>query len=187
MKAKKFVGPTKKMADALEAEGLHVDWPLFIEDEGDLAIEGFYYTGVNDYEKCVTIDLRDKVGIDSKSGVDNAISYELREAYEAYDIDEEMRLNLGANGAPDAAELLDDFQEAEKCLERFADVADAVASGRPIPKKEDEAEITIKGKDAKKIVELLDNLRSLIKANTGDDMPAAECMIDMLRNKIKEV
>ena len=194
MKTKKikFAGPSKKMAEALENEGLHVEWPKTVKDESDLAVEGTFLTGCN-WEKLVTIDFRHTVGIESKSGVDNAIAYELREAYENFNIDEEMQLNLQgsasereARGVPDAARLLEDMQEQEKCLKRFAEVADAVASGIPIPSKSDEAEITIRGKDAKKIVELLDNLRSLIKANTGDDMPAADCMIDMLRNKIKE-
>jgi len=184
----KFAGPTKKMAEALENEGLHVTWPKAIEDEEDLAIEATYYTGINDYEKCVTIDLRDKVGIGSKAGVDNAIAYELREAYEAYDIDENMRINLGGRGAPGAADLLADLQEAEKCLERFADVADAVASGSPIPKKEDEAEITIRGKDAKRVCDILEKIAYFHGSGpwNNEEKAFAKMIGDELRNKIKE-
>lgn len=188
MKAKKFVGPTKKMMDALENEGLHITWPKVIEDEGDLAIEATYYTGANDYEKIVTIDLRDALSIDTKSGVDNAIAYELREAYEAYDIDDEMISILGGRGAPGAADLLEDLQEAEKCLERFADVAYAVASGRPIPKKEDEAEITIRGKDAKRVCDLLEKIAYFHGSGpwNNEEKAFAKMIGDELRNKIKE-
>ena len=191
----KFAGPTKKMAEALENEGLHVTWPKAIEDEEDLAIEATYYTGINDYEKCVTIDLRDKVGIGSKAGVDNAIAYELREAYEAYDVNEELALNLQgsaaereARGVPEAADLLADLQEAEKCLERFADVADAVASGSPIPKKEDEAEITIRGKDAKRVCDLLEKIAYFHGSGpwNNEEKAFAKMIGDELRNKIKE-
>ena len=136
-KAKKFIGPSKKMAEALEAEGLYVTWPSVIKNEGDLAIEGSFTTGEG-WEKLVTIDLRDKLALGTKTDVDNAISYELTEAYEAFDVDEELKLNIGANGAPDAERLLEDMKEQEACLKRFSDVADAVAGGRPIPPKEDE-------------------------------------------------
>ena len=140
-KAKKFIGPSKRMAEALEAEGLYVKWPSVIKGEEDLAIEGTFTTGEG-WEKLVTIDLRDKLALGTKAGVDNAISYELTEAYEAFDVDEELKLNLGANGAPDAERLLEDMKEQEKCLKRFSDVADAVASGRPLPVAEDEGMVT---------------------------------------------
>lgn len=140
-KAKKFIGPSKKMAEALEAEGLYVTWPSVIKSEGDLVIEGSFTTGEG-WEKLVTIDLRDKLALGTKTDVDNAISYELTEAYEAFDVDEELKLNLGANGAPDAERLLEDMKEQEKCLKRFSDVADAVASGRPLPVAEDDGMVT---------------------------------------------
>ena len=143
-KAKKFIGPSKRMAEALEAEGLYVTWPSVIKDEGDLAIEGTFTTGEG-WEKLVTIDLRDKLALGTKNGIDNAISYELTKAYEEFDVDEELKLNMEgteeerrARGVPDAARLLEDMKEQEACLKRFSDVADAVAGGRPIPPKEDE-------------------------------------------------
>ena len=190
----KFVGPSKKMAEALENEGLYVKWPKTVKDEGDLAIEGSFYTGC-DWEKLVTIDLRDKVGIASKSGVDNAIAYELREAYENFDIDEEMQLNLQgsasereARGVPDAARLLEDMQEQEKMLKRFAEVADAVAEGREIPAKEDSVEVSISGKDAKRVADLLETIANFnwVNTPTDGDKAFARMICDELRNKIKE-
>lgn len=190
----KFAGPSKKMAEALENEGLYVKWPKTVKDESDLAIEGTFYTGC-DWEKLVTIDLRDKVGIASKSGVDNAIAYELREAYMNFDIDEEMQLNLEgsasereARGVPDAARLLEDMQEQEKLLERFAEVADAVAEGRTIPAKGDNEEITIEGKDAKRVADILEKIAYWKKSGpwNHEEQAFAKMIVDELRNKIKE-
>jgi hypothetical protein len=144
----KFAGPSKKMMDALENEGLYVDWPKKIESEGDLAIEGTFYTGC-DWEKIVTIDLRDEKDRDlsKKSEVDAAISRQLDEAYGAFDVDEEMKLNMegseeerAARGVPDAERLLADMKEQEERLRRFSIVADAVYRGKPVPKEEDPTE-----------------------------------------------
>ena len=190
----KFAGPSKKMAEALENEGLHVEWPKTVKDEGDLAVEGLFHTGC-DWEKIVTIDLRDKVALGSKEGVDNAIAYELREAYENFDIDEEMQLNLQgsaaereARGVPDAARLLEDMQEQEKRLERFADVAEAVAEGREIPAEEDSVEVSISGKDAKRVADLLETIANFNWTNTptNGDKAFARMICDELRNKVKE-
>jgi hypothetical protein len=137
----KFAGPSKKMADALENEGLYVDWPKKIESESDLAIEGTFYTGC-DWQKLVLIDLRDETDRDlsKKSEVDAAISSQLDEAYVAFNIDEEWKLNMegteeerAARGVPDAERLLEDMKEQEERLRRFSIVADAVYSGNPIP------------------------------------------------------
>lgn len=182
------------MMDALENEGLYITWPKAVKEEGDLAIEGTFYTGC-DWEKVVTIDLRNKVGIESKSGVDNAIAYELREAYENFDIDEEMSLNLQvsaserkARGVPDAPRLLEDVQEQEKMLERFADVADAVAEGRKIPAKEDSAEITISGQEAKRVADILEKIAYWKKSGPWnyEEQAFAKMIADELRYKIKE-
>ena len=117
------------------------------------------------------------------------------EAYEAYDVNEELALNLQgsaaereARGVPEAADLLADLQEAEKCLERFADVADAVASGRPIPKQENEAEITIRGKDAKRVCDLLEKIAYFHGSGpwNNEEKAFAKMIGDELRNKIKE-
>ena len=190
----KFAGPSKKMAEALENEGLFVKWPKIVKDESDLAIEGTFYTGC-DWEKIVTIDMRDKVAIGSKEGVDNAIAYELREAFENFDIDEEMNLNLQgsasereARGVPDAARLLEDMQEQEKMLKRFAEVAEAVAEGREIPAEEDSVEVSISGKDAKRVADILEKVANYTFTDvfTHEENAFAKMIADELRNKIKE-
>ena len=161
MKIKKFIGPTKKMKDALKAEGLDIKWPDKISVEEDLAIEGFYYTGC-DWEKIVIIDLRDK-DLSSKEKVDFEVYTQLREAYENYDVNEEMHLNMQgtqeereSRGVPDADILLEDLREAENRLKRFYDVACAVAYDRPIPQDERHCKnITITLEEAKNIARLM--------------------------------
>lgn len=140
----KFAGPSKTMRDALEAEGLSVDWDKNLEDIHDLIFEGTYYTG-DDWEKCVIIDLRDEGDLSTKFNVDAAISNQLDEAYEDFSIDEEMKMYLqgtararAERGVPSAERLLADMQEQDSCLKRFAEVAEAVSSGRPVPPKKDE-------------------------------------------------
>lgn len=185
-KAKKFIGPSKKMAEALEAEGLYVTWPSVIKNEGDLAIEGSFTTGEG-WEKLVIIDLRDKLALGTKTGVDNAIAYELTAAYEAFDVDEELKLNLGANGAPDAEHLLEDMKEQEKCLKRFSDVADAVASGRPLPPKEDEEDretVHIMPETASRICYLLNILtRAVGNRETGIEDEVKEVIAELKSKK----
>lgn len=186
----KYVGPSKKMAEALEAEGLHIEWPKAIKSNSDLAIEGTFYTGC-DWEKIVTIDLRGKIGLDTKAGVNNAIAYELNEAYEAFDINEELNLNLQgtaeereARGVPDAARLLEDMQEQESCLKRFSEVADAVASGKPVPPEEDTRKVELDGNTAEKVVAILEVCRNHLDATaTVDCLNVVTC--DSLIKEIK--
>lgn len=186
----KFAGPTKKMMQALEDEGLNIRWPKAgtVKDDNTLAIEGTFYTGTaGQYEKLVVIDLRDRDGLDSKSGVDYAISSELDCAYEAFDVNEEFKTNLDANGAPDADVLLEDMKEQEKKLHRFSVVADAVLRGREIPEEEDNTEITISGKDAMRIVELLKKVGDY-KYNHSfpdDDKAFANMIADEITNKVE--
>lgn len=144
----KFAGPTKKMMQALEDEGLNIRWPDAgtVKDENTLAIEGTFYTGTaGQYEKLVLIDLRNEGDLSTKSNVDAAISNQLDEAYENFSVDEELQLNMEgtaeerlARGVPSAAELLADMQEQDSRLKRFSEVAEAVSSGRPVPPDEDE-------------------------------------------------
>ena len=192
-KTKKFVGPSKKMADALEAEGLNITWPKVLNSDSDLAIEGSFYTGC-DWEKLVLIDLRDEGDLSTKANVDAAISNQLDEAYENFSIDEEMKLNMEgsqeereARGVPDAARLLEDMQEQDACLKRFAEVAEAVSSGRPIPSRDDAAEINISTADAKQIVKHLGQLSDLLLGVSGAENPRADIhrLIDMLNCKIE--
>lgn len=189
----KFAGPSKKMAQALENEGLSIDWPKTIHDREDLAIEATFYTGC-DWEKGVLIDLRDMPALESKAGVDDAIANQFREAYDNFDIDEEMSLNLQgtehkreARGVPDAERLFEDMKEQEKCLERFAEVAEAVAEGRKIPAKGDNAEVTIRGKDAKRVADLLERIAYFGEGPWNHEEHAfAKMIVDELRNKVKE-
>ena len=196
MKTKKikFAGPSKKMVEALENEGLDITWPKAVKDESDLAIEGTFTTGA-DWEKCVTIDLRDEGELKTKQDVDAAICRQLEEAYEAFDIDEELSLNLEgtaeerrARGVPNAARLLEDMQEQEAFLKRLYDVADAVYHDRPIPSKEDSVEVSISGKDAKRVADILEKIAYWKKSGpwNHEEQAFAKMIVDELRNKVKE-
>lgn len=155
----KFAGPTKKMMQALEDEGLNIRWPDTgtVKDDNTLAIEGTFYTGTaGQYEKLVLIDLRNEGDLATKKNVDAAISNQLDEAYENFSVDEEMQLNMGANGAPDAADLLADMQEQDSRLKRFAEVAEAVSSGREIPaEKGEEKVVTLTAETAEMVKEVM--------------------------------
>ncbi len=186
----KFAGPTKKMMQALEDEGLNIRWPDTgtVKDDNTLAIEGTFYTGTaGQYEKLVVIDLRDEGDLSTKKNVDAAISNQLDEAYENFSVDEEMELNMGANGAPSAADLLADLQEQDSRLKRFAEVAEAVSSGREIPKEEDNTEITISGKDAMRIVELLKKVGDYKYTHSfpDDDKAFANMVADEITKKVE--
>ena len=188
----KYAGPTKKMMQALEDAGLNVSWPKTgtVKDDYILAIEGTFYTGC-DWEKIVTIDLRGMIGLDTKAGVDNAIYYELNKAYEAFDINEELELNLQgteeereARGVPDADRLLEDMQEQESCLKRFSEVADAVASGKPVPPDKDTRKVELDGDTAEKVVAILEVCRDHLDATaTVDCLNVETC--DFLIKEIK--
>ena len=142
-KAIKFAKPSKEMREALEAEGLTVEWDAKIQNKDSLVFEGVFCTGP-DWEKLVSIDLREHE-VSTQSDVDYAIAEELAAAYEDFDIDEEVNIMLQGTqderqrrGVPNAARLLQDIQEEEACLKRFYEVADAVANKRPIPPNEED-------------------------------------------------
>ena len=152
-KAKKFVGPTKKMAKALEDEGLLITWPDGITDNEELAIDGYFYVG-DRFERTALIDLRDEGDLSTKAKVDAAISNQLDEEYENFSIADEMKMYMEMSetekklrGVPDAGQLLKDLQEHDARLKRFAYVAEAVSSGRPIPPDESESVTLTLGKD----------------------------------------
>ena len=180
------------MMQALEDAGLNVSWPKTgtVKDEETLAIEGTFYTGC-DWEKLVLIDLRNRIGIETKAGVDNAISYELTAAYDNFNIDEELKLNLQgteeereARGVPDADRLLEDMQEQESCLKRFSEVADAVASGKPVPPEKDTRKVELDGDTAEKVVAILEVCRNHLDATaTVDCLNVETC--DFLIKEIK--
>ena len=162
----KFAGPTKKMMQALEDEGLNIRWPKAgtVKDDNTLAIEGTFYTGTaGQYEKLVLIDLRDEGDLSTKSNVDAAISNQLYVAYDCFSIDEEVKLNMEGTeeerlerGVPDAASLVEDLQEEESRLKRFADVAEAVSSGCEIPaEKGEEKVVTLTAEMAETVKEIM--------------------------------
>ena len=154
MKAKKFIGPSKKMAAALENEGLRISWPDTITDPEQLAIDGYFYTG-DCWEKNVLIDLRN-MELNTKGEVDRAVADQLDSAYEDFNVDEEVNICLDAPGAPDAARLVEDKKEEEQRLKRFMDVSDAVASGRPVPpEKGDEKTVTLTAETAEMVKEIM--------------------------------
>lgn len=187
----KFAGPSKKMAEALEAEGLYITWPKKVEGNEDLAIEGTFTTGC-DWEKCVLIDLRDYKDLSTHELVDWAIRVQLEEAYEAFDLDEEISLNMEgtaaerkARGVPDAARLIEDKQEQETRLKRFAEVAIAVCEGKPIPPEDGEdADITLTADEVRTLLHALDYALPTIKRNPHKRELAYE--VEGILNKFKE-
>lgn len=150
--AKWFVGPSKRMQKALEAEGLKVEWPAVVRSEGNLALEGSFSTGPG-WEKLVSIDLREKP-LQTKHEVDEEIAHQLEKAYAYFDRGEEFDIVYGAKGAPDSERLWEDIREQDERLERFSRVARAVADGKRIPADKPE-EIEIGYGFAKEIQEVL--------------------------------
>lgn len=146
------------MRKSLADEGLCVEWPKTVREDEDLCIEAVYHTGVNDYEKLVNIDLRGLNLLSEctiKSDVDAAVADALWWAWYRYDIDEELKLNLGVKGAPGAVDLLEDLNEADRMLGRFVEVSEAVAYGMDIPDAADAKEIYIIGRDARVLCSML--------------------------------
>lgn len=150
--AKWFVGPSKRMQKALEAEGLKVEWPRIIRSEYDLAIEGSFSTGP-DWEKKVLIDLREEP-LQTKHDVDEAIAHQLEKAYAYFDRSEEFDIVHGVACAPNSERLWEVIREQDEKLERFFRVARAVADGKRIPADKPE-EIAIGYGFAKEIQEVL--------------------------------
>ena len=181
---KMFVQPTDKMKEILEEEGLNIVWPEGEVDIEDFAIDGYFYTGAGDWEKIACIDLRDKEITDAEEA-DKAIAEELQEAYDNYDIVEEFTLYLNVRGVPKAEELFEDLKEAKDRLERFAELAYAVAYGRPIPKEVEEVD---------KVEIPLDKVQSIVRL-LSIGHPSEEifnrkerlALIDYLKEKINEV
>jgi hypothetical protein len=181
---KMFVQPTDKMKKILDEEGLNIVWPEGEVDIESFAIDGYFYTGAGDWEKIVLIDLRKKEITDAEDA-DRAIAEELQSAYDNYDIGEEFSLHHNVRGAPDAETLWEDLKEAENRLEWFAELAYAVAYGRPIHKKVEAVE---------KVEIPLDKVQSIVRL-LSIGHPAEEVfnhqerleLIDYLKEKINEV
>ena len=162
--SKKFVGPTKKMADALEDEGLHIEWPKTIEDESDLAIEGSFLTGPG-WEKTVVIDLRDEGELKTKAEVDEAICRQLEVSWESFDVGDELALHMqgsayerDARGVPEPDRLVADLYEQDARLERFYNVAEAVVGGYNIPPEKEKENIHLTETDTETVCKFLRRL-----------------------------
>lgn len=125
-KAKKFIGPTKRMRDALEVSGLNIDWPTEITDGEELAIEASFYTG-DGWQKSVLIDLRDRE-YKTKADVDIAVADQLDAAYEDFDVDEEAEIHIRSDipGKPSVSRIVEDMHEQEEMLRKFYETARAV-------------------------------------------------------------
>ena len=181
---KMFIQPTDKMKEILEEEGLNINWPEGEVDIESFAIDGYFYTGAGDWEKTAFIDLRNKE-ITNAEEADKAIADQLQEAYDNYDVGEEFKINVGGRGAPEAEELFEDLKEAKDRLEWFAELAYAVAYGRPIPKKVE---------DVEKVEIPLDKVQSIVRL-LSIGHPSEEVfnrkerleLIDYLKEKINEV
>ena len=126
MKAKKFIGPTKRMRDALEEAGLNIDWPTEITDGEELAVDGVFYTG-DGWQKIVLIDLRAR-DYRTKAEVDVAVADQLDAAYEDFDVDEEAEMYICSDipGKPSVDRIVEDMREQEKMLRKFYETASAV-------------------------------------------------------------
>lgn len=148
MKENTFVGISKRMQDAMDAEGLRI----YRCDSGDgIYYEGTFYTGM-DWEKLCAIDLRGKT-IEDECDADTAFATKLEECRDNFDIWEELQLYLndsirGGRETPEPERLYEDMKEQAKCLKRFSDVAWAVANNEAIPPAPEEAYQTDNSKDS---------------------------------------
>ena len=142
----KPVGPSKEMADALEAQGLKIAWPEYIY----VPIKGTFTTKTRPTEeKSVVIDLHyyDKEGFATAADVDEAVAQCLYEVYMEFDwqyeadgVIDEMRHN------PDFSLdglvcILEDKQEQQRLLYRFSLAARMIVAAQLLPPGEREEKI----------------------------------------------
>lgn len=132
------VGPSKAMRDALEAEGLHIDWP----DDIYVPVKGTFWAG--DIEKSVTFDFDlEKDSLKTSADFDKSIEGVLYRAYMdcnwRYDLKERDLEELKRNDRLswwEVIRLLEASLQTERRLSRFWWVATCVIDGEPIPPKE---------------------------------------------------
>ena len=135
----KLVRPSKAMADALEAEGLHVKWPDYIY----IPIKGTYTTA-DGSEKTLEIDLSGlEDSVETSDDVDSAVAHCLYVAYMdfnwRYELDENVLDDLCRNHNlcwDSVITHIENSKLTEKTLHRFYWVAMAIVHGDPIPPKE---------------------------------------------------
>ena len=135
----KPVGPSKAMMDALESEGLHVDWPddIFVELKGT-------FTTKSGLEHAVMLDFNCAGdSVKTSADVDQYISQCLYEAWMEYTwtceldgsaLDELCRTDKLCWS--EVIRVLTDCIETERRLSRFEWVAQSVIDGKTIPPKE---------------------------------------------------
>ena len=132
------VGPSKAMKDALEAEGLHIDWPDYIF----VPVVGTFMAG--DIEKSITFRFDwEKDSVKTSADVDKCIAEFLYEAYMdcnwEYDLKENDLDELKHNDNLswwEVIRLLKASLQNERRLARLYWVASCVVNGEPVPPRE---------------------------------------------------
>lgn len=135
----KTIGPSKSMMDALESEGLHVDWP----DDIFVDLKGTFTTG-SGLEHTVMLDFSHAEDyVKTSADVDRYIAQCLYEAWMEYTWEVELNADaldeLSRNDKLNWYEVirvLEDCIQTERRLSRFEWVANCVLDGEPIPPKE---------------------------------------------------
>ena len=135
----KSVGPSKAMKDALEAAGLHIDWPDYIY----VPVEGKYWVG-RDVEKSITFNFDlEEDSLKTNADFDRCIEQTLYRAYMdcnwRYDLKESDLEELKGNGKLSWCNVVDILVaslQTERRLSRFWWVACCVTDGDPIPPRE---------------------------------------------------
>ena len=135
----KSVGPSKAMVDALESEGLHVDWPddIFVELKGT-------FTTKSGLEHNVMLDFSyAEDSVKTSADVDQYIAQCLYEAWMEYTwtceldgsaLDELCRTDKLCWS--EVIRVLTDCIQTERRLSRFEWVAQSVIDGEPVPPEE---------------------------------------------------
>ena len=135
----KAIGPSKAMRDALEAEGLHIDWP----DDIYVPVEGKFTVG-RDTEKCITFHFDwKKDTLKTSADFDRSIEEELYVAYmdcnwycDLKESDLEELKRSGELSWYNVIDLLNASLQTERRLSRFCWVAGCVIHGDPLPPRE---------------------------------------------------
>ena len=135
----KSVGPSKAMMEALESEGLHVDWPddIFVELKGTFSTK-------SGSEHAVLLDFHYmKDSVKTSADVDRHIAQCLYEAWMEYTWTCELRgsaldeLRRNDNLCwSEVIRVLTDCIQKERNLSRFCWVVSSVIDGEPVPPKE---------------------------------------------------
>lgn len=113
------------------AENIEDDtWSTHVDESDDgITVECECHTDLTDYDLIVVLDMRGKDVHDPSAWAEEAI-----EAVEAYDVEEEVKINLGGRGAPGVVEMVRDFSDVKErvlpSLSKRVARSAAQASGR---------------------------------------------------------